>query len=98
MDEGVGGGGQPQLVEGCLNAGPRAGLVTRLAYRCRHTPAVFDYPANTKRLYNAGDVGPTLYKCYTWRLAQRRRCVNATTQACQLLTEPLEHTAYHKYT
>ena len=57
---------------------------------------------------NIFDVGPKLYKCYTnvlcllgragWRLAQRRRCVNATTQACQLLTEPLEHTVYHKYT
>ena len=29
-----GGGGQPHLVEGCLNAGPHAGVVTRLA--CMH--------------------------------------------------------------
>ena len=39
MDEGGGGGvgveGQPHLVEGCLNAEPRAGVVTRVA--CRPT-------------------------------------------------------------
>ena len=60
----MGGGrgeGQPHLVEGCLNAGPLAGVVTRLAcrptcvYLCWHTPAVFDQVWL--------EVGPASQKC-----------------------------------
>ena len=64
-------------------------------FRNRLTPCVYRHPVNTTHLYdfvqcwtNVGDVGPTLYKCYTNVLCLLgRRTSSQTLYICAMLVQ-----------